>query len=281
MTGVDALPVERVPLEETGTTSRRDLVVATSTQGGSLQRTVHAKLASANMQDYEDGDLFLRKVWALLVLQYLAILFLVSPFCLVQSFQKSIEPFHAIMEIVAISGIAASFCLSLVKGPIWPFAHIALVSLTCFVSLEIGLSLAGKSWGVWGLIAIGQANTSFAVLSSLLQLRVVWISYVSAAVVCLGLTFLWMLVLLMTGASTVVSVSVALGGWTFFLIVLWSCDIVTKHVAPEEYVLAVLFILCPEALLFLATKKRHPADEGETETLLVTSIAPCVYSLKY
>ena len=31
--------------------------------------------------------------------------------------------------------------------------------------------------------------------------------------------------------------------------------------AQKEYVLATLFILCPEALVFLASSKRHPKEE--------------------
>lgn len=33
--------------------------------------------------------------------------------------------------------------------------------------------------------------------------------------------------------------------------------------AQKEYVLATLFILCPEALVFLASSKRHPKEETE------------------
>jgi hypothetical protein len=46
---------------------------------------------------------------------------------------------------------------------------------------------------------------------------------------------------------------------------LLSCNQITKHVASNEIVLATLFILVPEALVFLQSKKRHPQDQDYDE----------------
>jgi len=62
---------------------------------------------------------------------------------------------------------------------------------------------------------------------------------------------------------------VSLGGW-YTMVVSVCCEVVTKHVGPEEYILGTLFILCPEALPFLASTEQHPTDASgggdETET---------------
>lgn len=246
---------------------KEDAVVATST-GGTLHRTVHALLESPRREDNDEGHVFLRRLWALLVFQYSAILFVASPFALIDPFRQTIERYHGVLEVVAFGGIILSLCLAITKGAIFPYAHVALVSLTVFVALEMGLTFANASWGPSGLVALGQAATSFAVILSVLQFDIgslQWLTYPAAALICLCLSGLWMVVQAEIGVSWSVAAAVSLGGWAFTLMVLGCCSYITKHVAPEEYILAVLFILCPEALLFLASKERHPGDGNEIE----------------
>lgn len=241
-------------------------VVTTSTGTLHVSRTVHSLLESSSSSDREEAYLFLRRLWALLLLQYGAILFMASPFALIDPFRQTIDEYHHVLEVVAFSGIALSLFLALTKGAIYPFAHVALVSLTLFVALEMGLTFAHASWGPSGLVALGQATTSFAVILSLLQFdsrSLMWLTYTTAAILCLCLSGLWMVVQAEIGISWRMAAGVSLGGWAFTLMVLFCCSVICKHVAPEEFILAVLFILAPEALLFLGSKERHPAGTNE------------------
>ncbi|KAL7550063.1 hypothetical protein ACHAWF_013298 [Thalassiosira exigua] len=243
-----------------------DNVVATSTGTMHECRTVHALLESSDKGDQEVADIFLRRLWALLVFQYGIILFIASPFALIDSFRHTIAPYHEVLEIVAFTGIALSLCLAITKGATYPYPYVALVSLTLFVALEMGLTFAHASWGPCGLVALGQASTSFAVILSVLQFdsrSLMWLSYPTAALMCLFLSGLWSVILAEVGLSWSIAAAVSLGGWAFALMVLFCCSVICKHVAPEEYILAVLFILCPEALLCLASKERHPSEEKD------------------
>lgn len=229
-------------------------------------RTVHALLLSSSSEDQKEADVFLRKLWALLVFQYGTILFVASPFALIDPFRKIIEPYHHVLEGVAFSGIFLSLCLAIKKGASHPLAsHVALASLTVFVALEMGLTFANASWGPSGLVALGQATTSFAVVLSVLQFESLWLTYPTAALLCLCLSGLWTVVQAEIGVSWTIAAAVSLGGWAFTLMVLMCCSIITKHVKQDEYILAVLFILVPEAILFLPGKKQHP-NEMKTET---------------
>lgn len=190
-----------------------------------------------------------------------------SPFALIRAFQEAIHPFHKSLETVAIVGIISSLVLAAFKGAIYPFARVSLVSLTS-VALELGLSFAGASWGKYGLVAVGKATTSFAIMLSLFQFppkSLKWLTYPAAAIICLVLSGLWMLVLFESRASIRVMAGVGLGDWAFAMLNLLCFPHVTKQVGPERVctVLATLFILCPEALVFLASSKRHPKEETE------------------
>jgi len=207
---------------------------------------------------------FLRRVFALLVMQYTTVLVVASPFALIQAFQKAIHPYHNILECAAIAGIVASILLAITKGAIYPFARIALVSLTLSVALELGLSFAGASWGRYGLIAVGQATTSFAIMLALFQFdtkSLKWLTFPVAVVVCLVLSGVWIVVLFESGLSFKIAAAVGLGGWAFCMLNLFCVPHITKHVGPEEFILATLFILIPEALVCLASKQRHPDEE--------------------
>lgn len=242
-----------------------DYVVATSLKNGTVQKTARASRYSTIRHEIDQSFTFSRKVFALLVLQYAAILVLSSPFALVDSFRLIVEPHHNILEYVAYAGIGASFGLALWKGSVYPFCHVALMSLTVFVALEIGLTFAEYSWGLYGYVALGQATANFAVILALLSLEVEWLGYVSASIACLMLAGLWSVVLYMVGLSWGYSCGVALGGWGFTLNIIFCCNAVSHNVSTEEHILAVLFILFPEALLCLAGAKRA-AEKNESET---------------
>lgn len=249
--------------------SKRHSVVATSIRheaGASPELTVHALLESNNQDQVEKGMVFMRRVFALLVLQYMSILLVASPFTLIETFQESIHPYHNWLEVVAVAGIVASLCLAVTKGTMYPFARVSLICLTLAVALELGLSFSSASWGHCGIIAVGQATTSFAVILALLQFEtrsLEWLTYPAGAFVMLVVSCLWMVVLVETGlVSLLVSIYIGLGGWAFALINLYCCHHITTQVAPDEYILATLFILVPEALIFLASKKRHPKQDG-------------------
>lgn len=229
------------------------------------RRTVLSLLAeeTSSDDDIEKGMVFLRRLWALLLLQYGTILFFASPFGLIESFRDAVEPYHGVMEAISIVGIVLSIGLAITRGQLYPYAHVALVSLTIFVALELGLTFARASWGKCGLIAIGQATTSFGIILALLQFdsrSLIWLTYPTAALLCLFLSGIWTIVQAETGVSWTVAAAISLGGWGFALLTLLCCYQITKHIAPDEYVLATLFILVPEALLCLQRKKRSVAS---------------------
>ena len=245
-------------------------VVATSTGTEHTSRTVHALLESSNSNDNEEADVFLRRLWALLVFQYGTILFVSSPFALVDPFRESIEVYHDVLEVIAFSGIGISLVLAITKGTVYPYSQVALVSLTLSEALEMGLTFANASWGRNGIISLGQATTSFAVILAVLQFpsrSLWWLSYPTAALLCLCLSGLWIVVQAEVGISWKVATAVSLGGWGFTLLVLLCCSVVCKHVTSEEYTLGVLFILVPEALVFLGSKERYPKNDVDNKTL--------------
>mmetsp|Transcript_33141 Transcript_33141/g.70638 ORF Transcript_33141/g.70638 Transcript_33141/m.70638 type:complete len:156 (-) Transcript_33141:279-746(-) len=128
----------------------------------------------------------------------------------------------------------------------------------------MGLTFTDTPWEMNGLIALGKATTSFAVILAALQFdsrSLMWMTYPTAALLCLCMSRLWAVVKVEVGVSWRVATGVSLGGWAFAMAVLVCCLVISKHVGPDEYVLAVLFILCPEAMLCLASKECHPADD--------------------
>lgn len=89
---------------------------------------------------------------------------------------------------MAFGGIVASLCLALARGAIYSWAHVALVSLTLFVALKMGLTFTDTPWEMNGLIALGKATTSFAVILAALQFdsrSLMWMTYPTAALLCL------------------------------------------------------------------------------------------------
>ena len=94
-----------------------------------------------------------------------------------------------------------------------------------------------------------------------------WLNYPSAAIMCLALSGIWMVILTEAGLRVGVAVAVGLGGWVFCMLNLLQFRTLCKLVAPNEYVFATLFILFPQALLILSSsKKRHPSNnENKTK----------------
>ena len=79
---------------------------------------------------------------------------------------------------------------------------------------------------------------------------------------CSSDLFMWTLVLVETGIySVVTSITIGGTGFAFVCVVLCSSYTVEHHVGPDEYVLATLFILCPEALLCVGGAKKRHVDE--------------------
>ncbi|CAB9500739.1 expressed unknown protein [Seminavis robusta] len=253
-------------LERRSKSRRRSTVKATSTQGP-LQETAYALLESDDIENVKIGLVYLRRVWALTFMQYASIFIIASPFALLESVKATVEAYHFALEVVAVAGIIGSFSVALWKGPMFPFAHIALVSLTISVGLEIGISLATSSWGEVGLLAIGQATTNFALILAIIQFdahSLKHFTYPVASLICLLFSLCWMIIMVEEGQSWKMAGYVGLGGWAFTMMNVVCSWYVSKEVAPEEYILAVLFMLFPEALLCLASKERHP-DEDEEE----------------
>ena len=144
-----------------------------------------------------------------------------SPFGLIESLKNGIELYHTWLQIIAITGIAGSICLALVKGRQFPYAHVCLGLITFFVAFELGTLFAHYFWGKLGLIALGQAVTSFAIILALVQFEMNWLGCVEAAICCLALAIMWMVVLFEGGeARWFVCVAVGLGGWAFTMVVL-------------------------------------------------------------
>ncbi len=80
-------------------------------------------------------------------------------------------PYLDFLEVVAFGCIVTLLCLALIRGVIYPYTHVVLESLTLFVALEMGLTFVDTPWRMNGLIALGQATTSFVVLLSVLQVN--------------------------------------------------------------------------------------------------------------
>lgn len=241
-------------------------VVATSVPNPRVSKTTKLQRASDDERELAASQLFHRRVYGLLVLQYATILLLASPFALLDSVQQLLlnnHTLHLVLECISVGGIIGTMVIAVLYGSKYPATQICLVCVTVFVALELGISFAIGSLGVSGYIAIGQATTSFAIILALLQFELHWLDYQAALVLCLVAALLWVLVLLEVGAHSLwTAVGIGLLGYAYVCIILFSSYTVEKHVTPEEHALATLFILCPEALLCIGAKDRH-VDESE------------------
>jgi hypothetical protein len=238
-------------------------VVATSVRNGTVTKTTAVERYSDDTTEQIQSLWFHQRLYASLVLQYTSILIMASPFALIIEVQQYLldhESLNSALEIVAISGIIITMAAAICIGSKYPYAHICLVSITIFVGLEMGLSFASTPIMY---IAIGQATTSFALLLAIMQFHFKWLDYPMAVILCFIAASFWMMILLETNNySLVTSLIICGGGFVFVCMVLCASYHVEHFVGPDEYVLATLFILCPEALLCIGgSSKRNIPDE--------------------
>jgi hypothetical protein len=267
-------------------TKYSDYVIPTSIKNGRhrISKTVITQRLSSSDEEIAASRLFHKRLFGLLVLQYSAILFLASPFALVDPLQVAIRDhptLHLTLEGFCLGGIVITMIVAVVKGSQYPITWMCLCAMTCLVGVEFGISVAVTEGSTSGFVAIGQATTSFALILALLQFDLEWLDYWSALGVSLVASLVWIMVLLEMGEHTILtSLGIGFLGFAFVAIVLCSSYAVQKHVSADEYVLGTLFILCPEALLCIGgAKKRHldcvdildqePEVAGERDRLLL------------
>lgn len=242
-------------------THRASYVVSTSVPHAQVSKTANLQRASSNVEEVAASTLFHKRVFGMLVLQYSTILFLASPFALLPSVQYAItqnHTLHTVLECISTGGIVATMVTAVLVGSKYPATQICLVCVTFFVALDMGISFADGSLGKAGFIAIAQATTSFALILALLQFDFEWLDYPAAYALSLLAVIVWISILLEVGDVTMLqAVGIGMGGFVFVCIVLMSSYTVEKHVAPDEHILATLFILCPEALMCIGSSERH------------------------
>ena len=112
-------------------------------------------------------------------------MFLVAPLVLLSQVHTFAEEHEQVLEAVALLGICGTLALTLLRGTVYPYAHVCLVLITIFVALELGVTLATHSWGLYGLVALGQATTNFCLILALLQFDHDWFDSTAAASLCL------------------------------------------------------------------------------------------------
>ena len=248
---------------QSGRTSRRSsYVLATSVKDGRVSKVSAVDRHSSDDEDaIQKSMLFHKRVYGLLVLQYTTILIISSPLALlpkVQQYLDGLPRLHTALECIAIGGIVCTMIIAILHGSRYPNAHICLSSITIFVGLEMGLSFTDNI-GLY--IAIGQATTSFALILAMQQFDFLWFDYPKAAGMSLTAALIWTLILIEQGTySIMTSFGIGCMGFVFVCIVLMSSYTVEHHVSPEEYVLATLFILCPETLLWFSGAEKHRRD---------------------
>jgi hypothetical protein len=262
-----------------------EYVVPTSVKNGrhSICKTTKLQRLSDDKEEIAASRVFRKRLFGMLVLQYSTILFLASPFALLDPLQVAIRnnrTLYVVLECINLVGIVSTMSIAIARGAQYPVTFICLSAITFFVALEFGISFATEAMGRAGFIAIGQATTSFALISALLQFDLDWLNYSSAFGVSLVASLVWIMVLLEMGEYTILATfGIGFAGLAFVTTVLFSSFAVEKYVSPDEYVLGTLFILCPEALLCIGgtTKRRvdssddmneEPADTGEQDRLL-------------
>ena len=248
--------------------NRRDRRVSVRT-GVPLIRTVRALLDSDNHEDNEKGVNFIRKIMAILVLQFSVVLLIVSPFCLVDSIKQVTKTYMLPIGILSLAGIVSSIWLVFARGETKIYAQIALFSLTIFFALGLGSKLALASWSGYALVALGQAGTNFALLHAVLQFdsrRLKWLTWKSSGLMCLGVSGVWVLVMRESGSPWWIAAAVAFGGWCFAPNVIWSTQKTIGHRLPDDEVRAAIFILGPSIPDFLLWKN-HDSVSPEFESI--------------
>lgn len=235
-------------------------VIPTSTGGTSPQLTVHSLFESKDPEQEEQGMTFMRRVFALLVFQYSTVLIVASPFALIEPFQNFIHPMHVALWWTSLACMIGSILLAVAKGAVRPYSRIVIVTLTLSVALQLGLEFEQVSWGDYGLLAVGQATASFALLLALFQFEassLEWLSAITTALMCLLLSGIWSVILHEVGLSWQIAVVVSFAGWIFCMLNVLQFQSLCKLVASQEYVFATLFILFPQAILYLSSRNNR------------------------
>jgi hypothetical protein len=245
-------------------------VPVSSRTGVPLHKTVKAYLDSNDHNDNEKGMMFVRRVFALLVLEYAAVLMIVSPFCLIDTVQQAVKPPYINITLSAISffGLVFSVYLVATRGYQKWAARTGLFTCTFFVAMALGLKLSlVPKWSNYALIALGQATVNFAMLHAVTQFdsrHLQWLRHNTGFLICLAVSFLWMLVLREAGCSWLVSTTVPLGGWLYAVNIIMSMRKTIHHREPHDYLRATIFILGPPIPSFLIPKRRTARDRWAT-----------------
>ena len=103
---------ENQPLIKAG----RKGVVPTSTGSHTLHNTVYTLISSDDPEEIDEAYEFLRKLWALLLFQFSAILFIACPFTFIDPIKNIVGSYNEIFEMITFVGIFSSFALALTKG---------------------------------------------------------------------------------------------------------------------------------------------------------------------
>lgn len=252
---------------------------AISTRTGvPLRLTVRAMLDRAaeggeqTFRDRQEGLEFVRKILALLFLQYLGILVIVAPFCYVEFVKQFLSQNKIAFIFIGVGsflGLGLSVYLAGYKGHIQRSAITALCLGTISFAVAVGSKLALVSWSIYALISISQATVNISVLHALVQLDdhflvdrlrgsgVLWAGLVMA--------LFWVPVMLEEGAGWPAATVVPAGGWLYFCSVVRSVRKTMCHREPWDYLRAVIFVLgpnVPDKWLFSRSQKRRTTVRG-------------------
>lgn len=256
---------EATPLVQQSVTAANaeDYVIATSTGGTSPEPTVHVLMHSSNPDDANKAITFKNRVLALVVFQYTSVLIVASPFALIPAFQDIVHPHFHTLYITFFVIMVLSILLAITKGAMYPYSRIIVVTLTLSVAVELGLTFEEKSWGTYGMVAVGQATASFCILLALFQFEggsSTPFTFSADTLLCAGLAGIWTVILHEVGLRWSIACAVSLGGFVYCMLALLQFNTLCNLVAPSEYVFATLFILFPQAVWCLSkVTKRHVA----------------------
>jgi hypothetical protein len=231
-----------------------EYVKPTSIENGrhKISKTVQVHYLEDNDDEYGISRLYHKRVFGLLVLQHSAMLFLMSPFVMMDPLQHAIQTNPTVrltLAIISRVGIVATIAAAILRGARYPMTFICSISMTIFVALEFGVAFASGSLRMSGIIAIGQATISFSLILALLQFDLYWLSYTAAYCVSFAASLLWIMILLEEGDLSILAcLGIGFGGFFYVALVFCRSFVVQKYVAPEEYVLGALFIYFPVAV---------------------------------
>ena len=248
------------PKQEQQQEQQQDIRVSVRT-GVPLDRTVRAYLDSSDPRLNEEAMYYVRRVIALLVMQYSVLLFIVSPFCLVETFQEAVKPLSALLNAAAYLGVVAAIILALTDDAHnWQRGSVALCLLTFCVAVGIGVKCTMVPWANYVLVAIGQATTNFAILLAVVQFdrrMLHWLNYKTAGLIAFVVASVWMMVLVEDKAPWKTAAAVAFGGWLHAMNVLLGMRKIFQHRSPDDVVRSALFILGPNIPDFVMSYLRR------------------------